>query len=330
MLRELRATASEAERANAVKSRFLAAASHDLRQPLQAATVYLSLLNRQAKTPEQRELCANIRAPLQGMTGILDALLDISMLDSGSITPKRSDFAVTSILERIAVVLRPLAQQKNLQFDYSETDVVVNSDPALLERIVENLASNAIRYTTEGGIAIRVERIEDDVRISVVDTGIGIPDEALGKIFDEYFQFDNPARNIKEGLGLGLAIVKRLARLLKSSDPCPLRIGKGSVFSVDAPVASVVSQTEKPVVSNARTDGALAVLFIDDDCSVVDSFSRLFAACGIEAASAGNGNEAMATKGGFCPDVVISDFRLADENGFDVVERWERLATQSR
>ena len=109
-------------------------------------------------------------------------LLDISMLDSGSITPKRSDFAVTSILERIAVVLRPLAQQKNLQFDYSETDVVVNSDPALLERIVENLASNAIRYTTEGGIAIRVERIEDDVRISVVDTGIGIPDEALGSL----------------------------------------------------------------------------------------------------------------------------------------------------
>jgi signal transduction histidine kinase len=136
------------------------------------------------------------------------------MLDSGSITPKRSDVALASILERIAVDLSPLAQQKNLQFEYSRANVVVNSDPALLERIVENLASNAIRYTTEGSVAIRVERIEDDVRISVVDTGIGIPEEALGKIFDEYFQFDNPARNIKKGLGLGLSIVKRLAHLL--------------------------------------------------------------------------------------------------------------------
>jgi PAS domain S-box-containing protein len=322
LLRELRATASEAERANAVKSRFLAATSHDLRQPLQAATLYLSLLNRQAKTPEQRELCTNIQAPLQVMTGILDALLDISMLDSGSIVPKRSDFALSSILERVAVDLRPLAQQKNLQFDYLETDAVVNSDPALLERIVENLASNAIRYTMEGSVAIRVERIEDDVRISVIDTGVGIPDESLGKIFDEYFQFDNSARNIKEGLGLGLAIVKRLARLLNHPIHVHSALGRGSSFSVDVPLAAVAPQTEKLVLSSAEAHGALAVLFIDDDRSAADSLSRLFAASGIEAARAGNGNEALARlEGGFRPDVVLSDFRLPGENGFDVVER---------
>jgi PAS domain S-box-containing protein len=227
---QLRATASEAERANAVKSRFLAAASHDLRQPLQAATLYLSLLNRGAKAPEQQELCAKMRAPLQAMSGILDALLDISMLDSGSITPKRSDVALASILERIAVDLSPLAQQKNLQFDYSRANVIVNSDPALLERIVENLASNAIRYTTEGSVAIRVERVEHDVRISVVDTGIGIPEEALGKIFDEYFQFDNPARNIRKGLGLGLSIVKRLTHLL--DHPISVRSAFGQGFGI--------------------------------------------------------------------------------------------------
>jgi PAS domain S-box-containing protein len=314
--------AAEAERANAVKSRFLAAASHDLRQPLRAAAVYLSLLNKQAKTPEQRELCAKIQAPLQVMTGILDALLDISMLDSGSITPKRSNFALTSILERIAIDLRPLAQQKSLQFDYSNTDVAVNSDPALLERIIENLASNAVRYTTEGSVTIRVERIEDDVRISVADTGIGIPEEALGKIFDEYFQFDNPEGNIKEGLGLGLAIVKRLARLLNHPIHVHSASGKGSVFSVDVPATSVALQTEKVVLSNVGQHGALAVLFIDDDRSEVDSFSRLFAAFGIEAASAGNGNEALARlKGGFRPDVVISDFHLPGGNGFDVIEK---------
>jgi CheY-like chemotaxis protein len=209
-----------------------------------------------------------------------------------------------------------------LPFNCPETDVVANSDPALLERIVENLASNAIRYTTEGSVAIRVERIEDDVRISVVDTGIGIPEEALGRIFDEYFQFDNPARNIKEGLRLGLAIVKRLARLLNHPIHVDSASGKGSVFSVDVPLAAVSSQTEKLVLSNDEAHGALAVLFIDDDCSVADSFSRLFAASGIEAASAGNGSEALARlEGGFRPDVVISDFRLPGENGFDVVER---------
>jgi CheY-like chemotaxis protein len=160
------------------------------------------------------------------------------------------------------------------------------------------------------------------VRISVVDTGIGIPEEALDKIFDEYFQFDNPARNAREGLGLGLAIVKRLARLLNHSIQVRSASGKGSVFSVHVPLASVVPQTEKLVLSDAGADGALAVLFIDDDYSVVDSFSRLFAACGIEAASAGNGNEAIARlEGGFRPDVVISDFRLPGENGFDVVNR---------
>jgi len=151
---QLRATASEAERANAVKSRFLAAASHDLRQPLQAATLYLSLLTKQARTPDQQGLCAKMRGPLKVMSGILDALLDISMLDSGLVTPKLSDSPLRSVLERIAVDLRPLAEQKKLDFDLTETTVFVNSDPALIERIVENLVSNAIRYTIEGSVSV--------------------------------------------------------------------------------------------------------------------------------------------------------------------------------
>ncbi len=321
---QLRTMASEAERANAVKSRFLAAASHDLRQPLQAATLYLSVLTRQAQTPDQQGLCAKMRAPLQVMSGILDALLDISMLDSGLVTPKRSDFALAPILERIAVDLRPAAQQKNLSFDFTQTALLVNSDPALLERIVENLASNAIRYTTEGNIAVHSQSIGDVVRISVVDTGIGIPEEALERIFDEYFQYDNPARNIKKGLGLGLAIVKRLANLLDHPIHVHSTLGKGSTFSVDIPLAQKAALAADLLEGRIPTHGEskLAVLFIDDDASVADSLSMVLSLAGFEAVSASDGNEAIARlQEGFHPDFILSDYRMPTENGLNVVAR---------
>jgi two-component system, sensor histidine kinase len=324
MVAQLRAAAAEAERANAVKSRFLAAASHDLRQPLQAATLYLSLLSKQARTPEEQGLCTKMRAPLQVMSSILDALLDISMLDSGSVTPKRSDFALASILERIAADLRPLAEQKNLRFDFQETDVWVSSDPSLLERIVENLASNAIRYTTEGRVAVRAETIGDAVRIYVEDTGIGIPDEALERIFDEYFQYDNPARNIKKGLGLGLAIVKRLANLLDHRIHVHSALGKGSTFAVDIPLAQQATLIASSLESGIPThdERQLAVLFIDDDAAVADSLSMVLAVAGFEAGSANDSNDAIAQiADGFRPDVVLSDYRMPNENGLDVVAR---------
>jgi two-component system, sensor histidine kinase len=318
---KLRATAAEAETANAVKTRFLAAASHDLRQPLQAAMAYLSLLNRQAKTAEQEELCAKLRAPLQVMGGILDALLDISLLDSGSITPTRTDFPLDSVLQRITLDLRPLAEQKDLQFDYSGTDVVVNSDPALLERIVENLASNAIRYTAQGRVVIRVERGGEFARIVVVDTGIGIPQEAIGKIFDEYFQFDNPARDIKKGLGLGLAIVRRLAQLLDHPISVQSTLDQGSTFTVDVPLIAKATASQT-VVSSQTADRPLEVLFIDDDVTVADSLSMVFSTFGIKAASAGDGDEAIVrVEEGFRPDVLMSDYRLPKENGLIVIDR---------
>jgi two-component system, sensor histidine kinase len=328
---DLRATAArldaaenEAEHASAVKSRFLAAASHDLRQPLQAATLYLSLFSRQATTHDQQELCIKMRTPLQVMGNILNALLDISMLDSGLVTPKRSDFGLDTILERIAADLRPLAQQKNLRFDCSQTDIMVNSDPALLERIVENLASNAIRYTTEGRIVVRAEPIADMARIFVVDTGVGIPEGALERIFEEYFQYDNPARNIKKGLGLGLAIVKRLAQLLNHPVNVQSALGKGSIFSVDVPLAQISTLTAMPIADDIPTTGgrALTVLFIDDDAAVADSLSMLLTGAGFAVFGTTDGNEAIARcEEGVRPDVVISDYRMPNENGLIIVER---------
>jgi two-component system, sensor histidine kinase len=328
---ELRATAArldaaknEAERANAVKSRFLAAASHDLRQPLQAATLYLSLLSKQANTHDQQQHCLKMRTSLQAMGNILNALLDISMLDSGQVTPERSDFGLATILDRIATNLSPLAQQKNLRFDYSQTDIIVNSDPALLERIVENLASNAIRYTTDGSIAVRAERIGGMARISVVDTGVGIPEEALERIFEEYFQYDNPAHNIKKGFGLGLAIVRRLAQLLDHPVNVHSAVRKGSTFSVDVPLAQEWTLTAIPMASGIPTtsERAFAVLLIDDDALVADSLSALLTNEGFTAFSASDGNEAIARcEAGLRPDVLISDYRMPNENGLIVVER---------
>jgi PAS domain S-box-containing protein len=324
MVSQLRAAASEAERANALKSRFLAAASHDLRQPLQAAALYLSVLTKQAETPDQRGLCAKMRAPLQVMSSILDALLDISMLDSGAVTPKRNDFALASILHRIAVDLRPLAEQKNLEFECQETSVLVNSDPSLLERIVENLASNAIRYTTTGRVEVGSQAIGDAVRISVVDTGIGIPHEALERIFDEYFQYDNPARNIKKGLGLGLAIVKRLANLLNHPIHVQSTLGKGSTFSVDIPLARqetlIASSSDRGIPMHSERQ--LAVLFIDDDSAVAESLSMVLNASRLEARGAGDSSDAIARIAeGFRPDVLLSDYRMPNENGLEVVAR---------
>jgi PAS domain S-box-containing protein len=331
MEEDLRATAArlviaktEAEGANAVKSRFLAAASHDLRQPLQAATLYLSLLTKQSTSPDQQETCAKMRAPLQGMSNILDALLDISMLDSGAVRAKRTDFALTTILERVAADLRPLAQQKNLRFDCSESPVVLNSDPALLERIVENLASNAIRYTMEGSVSVTAEQSGDAVRISVVDTGIGIPADALDQIFEEYFQFDNPARNINKGLGLGLAIVKRLASILDHPLDVRSTLGKGSTFAVEVPLAQKTGLIENPAVSGVSTytGPRPAVLFIEDDPVVADSLTMVFTAEAVESRSAGDGNQAIAQlEEGFQPNIIISDYRLPNENGLRVIER---------
>lgn len=332
---DLRATATrldaaktEAERANAVKSRFLAAASHDLRQPLQAATLYLSLLTKQAATADQSELCAKMRAPLQVMRSILDALLDISMLDTGLVTPKRSNFSLASIFERITNDLRPLAYQKGLRFICPETSLVVNSDAALLERIVENLASNAIRYTMEGSVTVDAERFGDIVRIAVVDTGIGIPDNAREKIFEEYFQYDNPARNIKKGLGLGLAIVKRLALLLNHPIQVKSTVGAGSTFAIDVPLAGGVAQIESLKASTFSGAGKrrIEVLFVDDDAAVADSLLMVLAGAGLQATGASDGSDAVERcTGGLRPDLILSDYRMPNENGLIVVDRLRRV-----
>jgi PAS domain S-box-containing protein len=313
----------EAERANAAKSRFLAAASHDLRQPLQSVELYLSVLARLLVEPRHQEICAKIGLSLETMSELLDALLDISRLESGSITPARRDFPLQELLDRIIPDNLQQAEKKGLRLECAVTECRVHSDPALLERVIANFVTNAIRYTHRGRVAIDCQRGVDTVRIAVSDTGIGIPHDAVEQIFEEYYQLGNPMRDRREGLGLGLAIVKHISRLLGHRLEVQSVPGEGSTFTVEVPLAKTGAQ---PVELHARAlprgSRRPVVLFVDDDPAIVDATTLLLEATGIEVHSALNGDAALALLGGgIRPDIVVCDYRLPGYTGMEVIRR---------
>ncbi len=226
------------EQANAGKSRFLAAASHDLRQPLQSLGLYLSVLTRLLDGSKPLEVCAKMRSSLDTMEELLNALLDISRLDSGSVEPEIQEFSLDVLLDRIVTDNTQQAQEKGLVLLCTGSDCRVRSDPGLLERVLANLVGNAIRYTHEGRVSIECVRGERSVRIAVIDTGVGIPDEALERIFDEYCQLNNPARDRGKGLGLGLSIVRHIVRLLDLDLQVSSVVEQGSTFAIEVPLCT--------------------------------------------------------------------------------------------
>jgi signal transduction histidine kinase len=217
------------------KSRFLAAASHDLRQPLYALGLFTAQLHDRMKSPEDALLTSRINTAVATMNDLFDALLDISKLDAGALTPAIADFPIVALLTRIDSTFATLADQKGLSFRlHTGSDIWVRSDPILLERIVLNLVSNAVRYTTTGGIVVGYRRRDHSLRIEVWDTGPGIPEEQRRKIFSEFYRIGG---NDEAGLGLGLAIVERLSRLLEHPLDLSSTPGKGSRFSVTVPIS---------------------------------------------------------------------------------------------
>jgi signal transduction histidine kinase len=217
------------------KSRFLAAASHDLRQPLYALGLFAAQLHDRMKSTEDALLISRIDTTVATMNRLFDALLDISKLDAGALTPTIADFPITALLTRIESTFATLADKKGLSFRlHRDSDIWVRSDPILLERIVLNLVSNAVRYTTTGGIIVGYRRRDHSLRIEVWDTGPGIPEEQRRKIFSEFYRIDG---NDEAGLGLGLAIVERLSRLLEHPLDLSSTPGKGSRFSVTVPIS---------------------------------------------------------------------------------------------
>ncbi|MDP2808620.1 MAG: ATP-binding protein [Rhodocyclaceae bacterium] len=301
--RELLTKKEEADHASQAKSRFLAATSHDLRQPLHALTLFAAELETMAATPEQQRLSAQIGTAAGAMGELLDALLDVSRLDTGEIVPHLQQVALQPLLENIAAAHRQSARVKGLRLRLHSTTAWAESDPHLLRRMVGNLIANAVRYTPHGGVLVGVRRSGGSVRIEVWDSGIGIDTAHLPHLFQEFYQIDNPERDTAKGIGLGLAITDHLGRILGHGIEVRSRPGHGSVFSITlpgiVPGASMVEPTPAPPM------GA-HVLVVGTDDNACQRLCGLLVSWGYQAVAVEPGaqmEEAMAT----APDLIILD-----------------------
>jgi signal transduction histidine kinase/CheY-like chemotaxis protein len=322
-LRELERAKAEAEAANRAKSNFLAAASHDLRQPLHAIGLFGAALDMRARAPELRTLVGKLNASIAALEDLVNQLLDVSKLDAGADKPEIRDFAIQGLFERIAADYAPLAAEKGLRLVVRRSAIVARSDPAMLERIVRNLVSNAIQYTQRGGILVGCRSRGSALRVEVWDTGIGIPATERERIFEEFYQVGNEERDRSRGIGLGLAIVRRIADLLGARLEVRSRPGRGSVFSVAVARGGSRFPPTAPAESASLVvpSAVRFVAIIDDDRVVREAMALLLAERGFEVAAAASLEEArrlLATRR--APDVLIADMRLAGgASGVDAV-----------
>jgi signal transduction histidine kinase len=318
----------ETESASRAKSRFLAAASHDLRQPLHALSLYSAALTVRAPTGDVGEIGRSISQTVQSLSALVESLLDISKLDAGAIKPHVQCVPVREVIERIEADYRPAALSKKLALRVEAGGTEIETDPLLFERILRNLVDNAIKYTTSGSITLVAEPVGSKVKVSVRDTGPGIPPEERERIFEEFYQIGNPERDRSQGLGLGLAIVRRLAGLLDSRVELESEVGRGSEFVVYAsqPRREAI---EKPatVPSTARVKEVFTsanVLVIDDEPAVRVGMRTLLEAwgCHVTVASGYAEAERLLDSHDLGFDVIVADFRLRQhENGIDTVRR---------
>ena len=319
-----------AEKANIAKSKFLAAASHDLRQPLHALSLLAGALAERIQYEEVRGIVDKIRAAVAALENLFNALLDISKLDSGVLQPCIEDFQLQPLFERMENDYRPEAEQKGLLFDVDNCgDLVVRSDTILLERIVRNFVSNAIRYTNEGSVKLTAREDDGHIAIMVTDTGLGIPEEKQGVIFDEYVQLDNPERDRDKGLGLGLAIVSRIAHLLGHELHLESTEGGGSVFRVDVPLGENAKLAQPSVAMVSGFDQELhgmRVLVIDDEKSILEALKVLLTGWGCEVITAETVDEAkqQLDSNDAAPDAILSDYRLRENiTGIEAIKAIE-------
>jgi signal transduction histidine kinase len=308
--------------ANQAKTRFLAAASHDLRQPMHALALTVGELRETARTPQLAALARRIERSVEALGDLLDALLDISKLDAGAIQPEKRAFPLRALFEQLADELAPAAEAKGLRFRIAPTSLWTESDPTLLRRCLLNLAANAVRYTREGGVVVGCRRRGAEAEIVVADSGIGIPDADRAHIFEEFYQGGSPQRDRAKGLGLGLAIVDRVAQLLGHAITVKSQVGRGSVFGVRVPI--VPPRPEQPAPAAPETGTQLAglrVLVVDDEPNVRAALAGLLRrwGCSVESAA---GGEAALSVGRAAPDLVLCDLRLGEgRSGFDVLDR---------
>lgn len=321
---DLRRQKELAEEANLSKSRFLAAASHDLRQPIHALGMFVGALARHPMTDEMRRLVEQIEGSVGAMDGLFNSLLDISKLDAGVVQSHVRSFAIGPLLQRISDEFAGEAQRKGLRLTLCPCSAFVASDPVLLERILRNIVSNAVRYTDQGRILVGCRR-GPRLSVQVWDTGRGIAQADHERVFQEFYQVDNFERDRAKGLGLGLAIVRRLTLLLDHPLELLSQIGRGSAFKLSLPATHAepgIEAASSPPVSPAL-QGAL-ILVVDDELMVQDAMSSLLESWGSDVIVASSCAE-MLERIAACPavpDLILCDYRLpGEENGIDVIRR---------
>ncbi len=317
---DLQAAKGEAERANLYKTRFVAAAVHDLLQPLNAARMFVSALRSRATATEQRELVDHVDEALAAQDAILNGLLDIARLESGALEVRRRDLRLSTLLEALVRDFRMLAQSRGLALDYVPTRAVVHTDEDLLRRIVQNFLSNAIRYTPQGRILLGCRRAGDALRIEVWDSGIGIPQAQRAAIFEEFRRLDTGRNSQERGAGLGLAIVDRIAHLLGHAIGLRSWPGRGSVFSVTLPRGHTDGL---PAASTLKPDEdsplrGLHIWCLDDDARVRAATHALLETWGCSVTSVADTDAALLlAASGAPPDLLLLDYRLGDRFGPD-------------
>jgi two-component system CheB/CheR fusion protein len=314
---ELGVAKRQAELTTAAKSRFLAAASHDLRQPLQTLALLQGLLAKNVETEKARTLIERLDETLGAMSGMLNALLDINRIEAGTVRAEIVNFPVADLLNQLRDEFIYHAQAKGLTLRMAPCSLSITSDPRLLEQMLRNLVSNALKYTKQGKILLGCRRHGDLLGIEVWDTGIGIPEDELGTIFEEYHQLDNAARERSRGLGLGLSIVHHLGTLLGHPIHVRSQPGRGSVFSVDVPLrpGGTIPRAE-PTAQLAERAGSVrntgTILVIEDEPDLRELLEVLLADEGHSVATASDGAMALdlVKRGMIHPDLILADFTL--------------------
>jgi signal transduction histidine kinase/ActR/RegA family two-component response regulator len=307
------ASQHDAEQANAAKSKFLAAASHDLRQPIHAQGLFLEVLAHTEMTLQQRELLSNARAASEASSELLNALLDYSRIEAGVIEPHFQTVQLQPIFHKIENELASQADTKNIVYRSRDTRVSVRSDPVLLELILRNLVSNAIRYTQRGGVLIACRQRSDSAVIEVWDTGIGIPLEHQQDVFMEFHQLGNPERDRNKGLGLGLAIAHRLSQTLDHPLSLSSIMARGSVFKLTLPLAPETPPSSRVHAQLNIDTNALRILVIDDDEIVREGMLTLIKSWGFECDAVESIDAALMSAESHRPDMIISDYRLREQ-----------------
>ncbi len=320
----LRFEKERAEEANLAKSRFLASASHDLRQPIHALGMFLGALTQHEMNEEMRRLVGHMEGSVNAMDSLFSSLLDISRLDAGVVQSHPQTFRIDSLLERICRDHMREAQEKNIRLIYCPSTLSVFTDLVLLERILRNIISNAIRYTDAGRVLVGCRRRGQRLRIEVWDSGRGIPTEQQDRVFEEFYQLGNPERDRTQGLGLGLAIVKRLTVILDCPFELRSRLGKGTVFTVSVPITTAAALAEQAADLSYGLLRRGLILVVDDEITIREAMRSLLSGWGHQVILAGSGAEMLAQLANCpkSPDLIICDYRLrGGENGIEVIRR---------